>query len=146
MITLPRLTRSCAASSRIRPRMAQARSHSAAAKKTISPSSTSSCSLRAAFSSSEKNLIIGDFHSPSSDLMKARPFAPRILADSSSAFISPCVISASPLALKALTTPPFPTVPEKTLKSEFLKVSEKSCIFSSKRVSGLSTPYWFMAS
>ena len=64
-------------------------SHGAAAKKIMSPSPTSSCAVRAAFSASEKNFTMGDFHSPPSTLMKARPFAPSDLAISSKALSSP---------------------------------------------------------
>ena len=47
-----------------------------APKRIRSPSSMPSFSVSAAFSASEKNFTMGDFHSPFSTLMKARPFAP----------------------------------------------------------------------
>jgi hypothetical protein len=83
--------------------MAQARSHGAAAKKMMSPFSMLRRLVSSAFSASVKNFTIGDFHSPFSTLMKARPFAPSDFATSSRAVISPCVMSARPLALKAFT-------------------------------------------
>jgi len=96
--------------------------------------------VSSAFSPSEKNFTIGDFHSPFSTLMKARPFAPRDFAISSSAPISPCVMSARPFALKAFTEPCAAIVEAKTLKPELLNVSLKSTSSIAKRVSGLSTP------
>src|SRR3989442_13957717 len=48
----------------IRPRTSQAISHLSAPKKTQSPSSMLSFDCNAAFSASEKNFTIGDFHSP----------------------------------------------------------------------------------
>ena len=48
----------------------------------------------------------GGFPLTPSDLIKASPLAPRDFAVSSKCFNSPWVISASPLALNALTAPP----------------------------------------
>ena len=96
--------------------------------------------VSSAFSASVKNFAIGDFHSPFSTLIEARPFAPMAFAESSSAIISPCVTSARPLALSAFTEPPAATVDWKTLNAEVRKVSEKSTSSIAKRVSGLSTP------
>ena len=87
-------------------RIAHAFSHGAAAKNMMSPSATASFCARAAFSASEKNFMIGDFHSPPSTLTKARPFVLSDFATSSRFFSSPCVRSASPRALSALTAPP----------------------------------------
>ena len=120
--------------------MAQAFSQGAAAKNTMSPSAMASFAVNSAFSASVKNFTIGDFHSPPSTLMKARPFAPSDFAISSRLLISPCVRSARPWALIALITPPPATVDWKTLKAEFRKVSEKSTSSIAKRTSGLSTP------
>src|SRR2546430_4912518 len=50
--------------SRNRPSTSQAISHLSAAKKTQSPSSICNLDRKAAFSASEKNFTIGDFHSP----------------------------------------------------------------------------------
>ena len=120
--------------------MAQARSHGAAAKKMMSPFSMLRRLVSSAFSASVKNFTIGDFHSPSSTLMKARPFAPSDFATSSRAVISPCVTSARPFALKAFTEPWAATVEANTLKLEVLNSSLKSTSSIAKRVSGLSTP------
>ena len=48
---------------------------------------------------------MGDFHSPPSTLIKARPLAPIEMAASVSRVISPWVTSARPLPFMALTTP-----------------------------------------
>ena len=142
----PRFSKRVADSSRVRPRMLQALSHGPAAKNTMSPLSTFSLDFNVSCSESERNLRIGDFHSPFSDLIKASPLAPSDLAVSSRCLSSPWVMLASPLALKALTAPPDDTAPANTLKSEFRKSSEKSTISKSKRMSGLSLPKRFIAS
>ena len=82
-----------------------------------------SFSVSAAFSASLKNFTMGDFHSPFSTLMKARPLAPKLLAYSVMVSIWPCVAPARPLALIALTTPPLAIAPLNTLnvlRLEFL--------------------------
>ncbi len=61
--------------------------------------------VSAAFSASLKNCTMGDFHSPPSTLMNARPLAPKLLAYSVMVSICPCVTPARPLALMAFTTP-----------------------------------------
>jgi len=139
--SLPRFCRSFAASRRILPIIAQACSHFDAAKKTMSPSSMLSFDFSSLCSLSERNFNIGLFQAPFSALINARPFAPRVFAMSSRFFNSPCVKSAKPFALKALIAPPSEFATDaKTLNCELLKVSVKSWISSSKRVSGLSTP------
>src|SRR6266403_2157689 len=91
---------------RIRPSTSQAISHFPAAKKIQSPSSICNLVRSDSFSASEKNFTIGDFHSPFSTLMKARPFAPNVFAIAVISSTWPIVIPAKCLALIALTTPP----------------------------------------
>ena len=96
--------------------------------------------VSAAFSASLKNFTMGDFHSPPSTLMKARPFAPKLLAYSVIVSIWPCVAPARPLALSAFTTPPLATAPLNTLNVLARNSSVKSTSSMPKRVSGLSMP------
>ena len=141
----PRFSKRAAASRRVRPRILQRAFPRSGGKKTTVLVFDELGLEGFPFGIGEK-LKEGDFHSPLSDLMKARPFAPRDLAASSRCLSSPCVMSASPLALKALTAPPDETAPANTLKSELRKSSEKSTISRPKRMSGLSLPKRFIAS
>src|SRR6266513_4162478 len=61
---LPRKSCISAMRNRNRPRTSQETSHLSAPKKTQSPSSIFSFDRSAAFSVSEKNFTMGDFHSP----------------------------------------------------------------------------------
>ena len=142
----PRDCNNSAASKRTRPKIEQAFSHSLAAKKTISPFSIFNSAFSLSCSSCDKNFKMGDFHSPSTALIKAKPLAPRDLALSSSFFSSPCVISDKPFTFMAFTDPPDWIVPANTLKSDFSKIGLQSTSSMSKRISGLSTPKRFIAS
>ena len=115
---------------RILPRISQAFSHWSAANKIKSPSSIFNFEVSAAFSASLKNFTMGDFHSPFSTLMKARPFAPKLLAYSVIVSIWPCVAPAMPLALSAFTTPPLAIVPQKTLNV----LARKSSVMSTSSI------------
>src|SRR6266487_3970443 len=112
--------------SRNRPRTSQAISHLSAPKKTQSPSSMLSFDFSKAFSGSLKNFTMGDFHSPFSILMEARPFAPYNFAISVSSSAWPIVIPAKPLAFIAFTTPPASSALRKTLKLLSRKISPRS--------------------
>ena len=89
---------------------------------------------------------MGDFQSPFSTLMNARPLAPAPVAISVMASIWPWVAQAKPLAFSALTTPPPATVPLNTLNALPRNSSVKSANSSPNRVSGLSLPNRFKAS
>ena len=66
---------------RMRPSTSQAISHLSAAKKMqIAFFDLQSWREALPSPSAEKNFTIGDFHSPFSILMKARPFAPNVFA------------------------------------------------------------------
>ena len=132
-----------AISSRVRPRMVQVDSHSPATKKTMSPSSMLRVEMRAAFSVSVKNFQRGLLYSPFSHLMKASVLTgrPAWTASSLRRFIWPVVMPAKPLALMALTTPPFSSVDLKILNSVPAKTLARSMSVMPKRVSGLSMPY-----
>ena len=130
----------------MRPSVEQAESQGPAAKRMRSPSSMARRAAMRDFSCSERNLTMGDFHSPFSILMKARPFAPERMARSVRDWIWPVVMEAKPLALIALTTPPESSAERKTLKEEFWKMSLRSMSSEAKRRSGLSEPKRLMAS
>ena len=137
---------SSATRSLIRPSTSHAISHLSAAKKRQSPSSILSFDCSAAFSASEKNFTIGDFHSPFSILINASPLAPCNFAISVSSSACPMVIPAKPFALIAFTTPPASSAPRNTLKLLSRKISPRSTNSIPNRRSGLSLPKRLTAS
>jgi len=112
----------------------------------MSPALAPIASEIAAISSSEKNFAIGP-PSPSSVTGKyARPLALCSCTNSMSLSIWARGRSAQPGAHRPLTTPPFAATPAKTLKPQPSAMLVMSTSGRSKRRSGLSEPYLFMAS
>ena len=68
--------RYCEHSRRILPRTSHTFNQSPAPNKMRSPSSIDMAAESSSFSLSEKNFTIGDFHSPSSTFINAKPLAP----------------------------------------------------------------------
>jgi len=79
-------------------------------------------------------------------LAKAIPLPPKCLASSTSSSCCFLLKSAALGMAIALTTPPFFRAEEKTLKPLFFTMLEMSNNFISKRISGLSQPYFSIAS
>jgi hypothetical protein len=83
---------------------------------------------------------MGDFHSPFSTLMNARPFRAETLGVFGHRLDLALRRAGQPLALSALTTPPLAMAPLKTLNVLARNSSVKSTSSIAKRVSGLSMP------
>ena len=118
-----------------------------ATKKRISFSSAPSSLLIDSRSSSVKNLVMGDCHSPAAfTLTQASPLAPNCPTYSVRTSSSLREKSPHPLALTLFTSPPFLTTDLKTLKPQSLTVSVRSISSRPNLVSGLSVPKRAIAS
>ena len=139
-------SRRFASSRRTLPRTVLATITVSAPKRSRSPSSASKALFIEDFSSSVRNLAIGDCQPSAVIFTHARPFAPYVEASSVRPSISLRENVAHPLALMAFTSPPASTAPEKTLKPHPLRRSVRSVNSRPNLVSGVSRPKRSMAS